>query len=180
LFSALDGKAPKILTRCTKSGVPFYSVGVVLVISLLSFLQVSNNAAVVLQWFVSLVTASQLINFSIISFTFIKFKKALEVQGISRDSLPHKGFWQPYTAWYSFTCTTVMCFVGGYTVFLPGNWDVPTFLFSYLMVIVVPVLFCAWKIIHKTKWRRSEDIDLLKDKEGIDEYERNYIPTPPR
>jgi amino acid transporter len=27
-----------------------------------------------------------------------------------------------------------MAFVGGWTVFLPGNWDVPTFLFSYAML----------------------------------------------
>lgn len=52
---ALEGKAPRILAKCTKSGVPFYSVAVVLAIALLSFLQVSNNAAVVLQWFVNLV-----------------------------------------------------------------------------------------------------------------------------
>ena len=54
---ALEGKAPKILTKCTRNGVPIYCVGVVLLISLLSFLQVSNNAAKVLSWFVSLVSA---------------------------------------------------------------------------------------------------------------------------
>ncbi|KAG6880271.1 hypothetical protein C0992_001840 [Termitomyces sp. T32_za158] len=48
---ALEGKAPKFLTRCNSNGVPIYCVGVTLAISLLSFLQVSNNAAVVLQWY---------------------------------------------------------------------------------------------------------------------------------
>lgn len=52
---ALEGKAPKFLTKCTRNGVPIYCVGVVLLIALLSFLQVSNSAAVVLSWFVSLV-----------------------------------------------------------------------------------------------------------------------------
>jgi len=52
---ALEGKAPRALTKCTKQGVPVYCVLVVLVIGLLSFLQVSNSAAVVLSWFVSLV-----------------------------------------------------------------------------------------------------------------------------
>ena len=53
---ALEGKAPKILTRCTRNGVPIYCVAVTLAISLLSFLQVSTSAAVVLQWFVNLVS----------------------------------------------------------------------------------------------------------------------------
>jgi yeast amino acid transporter len=62
---ALEGKAPRFLTRCTRNGVPIYCVLIVLGISLLSFLQLSENSAVVLQWFVNLVTASQLINYSV-------------------------------------------------------------------------------------------------------------------
>lgn len=128
---ALEGKAPKIFLKCTRKGVPIYSVLLVLLISLLSFLQVSNNAAVVLSWFVSLVTASQLINFSVMCFTYIRFFKALQAQGISRDSLPYKGpLPQPFAAWYALVGCFIMTFVGGYTVFLPGSWDVPTFLFS--------------------------------------------------
>lgn len=91
---ALEGKVPRFLARCTNTGVPIYCVGVTLAISMLSFLQVSNNAAVVFQWyvcsgprtqqeqrgnnrvhyrFVNLVTASQLLNYAIISFTYIRF-----------------------------------------------------------------------------------------------------------
>ena len=57
---ALEGKAPKIFRRCTRNGVPIYCVLLVLLISLLSFLQVSNDAAVVLNWFVSLVSTHSL------------------------------------------------------------------------------------------------------------------------
>lgn len=44
-----------------------------------------------------------------------------------------------------------MAFVGGYTVFVDDNWDVPTFLFSYTMIGVLPLLFVGWKLIHRTK-----------------------------
>ena len=53
---ALEGKAPRFLTHCTRTGVPIYCVVLTLLISLLSFLQVSNNASVVLQWLVNLVS----------------------------------------------------------------------------------------------------------------------------
>jgi amino acid transporter len=208
---ALEGKAPRIFTRCTKNGVPHYCVALVLAISLLSFLQVSNSASVVLEWFVNLVswicsffslpikirthqmkekereadgleqvTASQLINFSVMSFTFIKFKRALDAQGISRDSLPHKGWCQPFSAYYALTGCFIMTFVGGYTVFLPGNWDVPTFIFSYCMIGVFPVLFLGWKFFKGTKWLRPEEVDLRKDLDEIEEYTRNFVPNPPR
>jgi yeast amino acid transporter len=127
---ALEGKAPKFLTKTTKQGVPVYCVGVVLVFAMLSFLQLGENSAKVLDWFVSLVTASQLINFSVMCFTFLRFYKACQVQGLDRNKLPYKGFLQPYAAYYGMIGTFIMAFVGGYTVFLDDNWDVADFLFS--------------------------------------------------
>ncbi len=59
---ALEGKAPRIFARCTRNGVPIYCVALVLLISLLSFLQVSNSSAVVLGWFVNLVSLSLSLN----------------------------------------------------------------------------------------------------------------------
>ncbi len=73
-----------------------------------------------------------------------------------------------------------MTFVGGYTVFLPGNWDVATFLFSYTMIFVFPVLFIGWKLLKKTKWMKPEEVDLRKDVQEIEEYTRDYVPIPPK
>lgn len=175
---ALEGKAPRFLTKCTRNGVPLYSVLVVLAISLLSFLQVSNNAAVVLSWFVSLVTASQLLNFAAICFTYTRFHKALAAQGIDRRTLPYRGWFQPIPAWMGVIACTTMAFVGGYTVFLPGKWKTPDFLFSYTMIIVTPALFVGWKFFNKTKFLKPEEVDLRKHIDEIEEYERNYIPQP--
>ncbi|TVY15931.1 General amino acid permease AGP2 [Lachnellula arida] len=178
---ALEGKAPKVLRKCTKSGVPVYCVGITLAISLLSFLQVSNNSAVVLNWFVSLVTASQLINFSVMAFTFICWKRACDAQGLDRNLLPHKSFWQPFSAYYALTGCFIMTFVGGYTVFLPGQWDVPTFLFSYLMIGVFPVIFVSWKLLKKTKWLKPHEVVLrTSEVDDIEEYTRNYVERAPK
>lgn len=114
------------------------------------------------------------------SFTFIKFMQACKAQGIPRDSLPHKGWLQPYAAYYALTGCFIMTFVGGYTVFLPGNWNLPTFLFSYMSIFVFPVLFIFWKALKRTKWLRPEEVDLLRDLDEIEEYTRNYVEKPPR
>ncbi|KAF7853146.1 uncharacterized protein EAF02_012089 [Botrytis sinoallii] len=178
---ALEGKAPEFLTKCTKEGVPIYCVCATLAVALLSFLQVSNNAAVVLQWFVNLVTASQLINFSVMAYTFICWKRACDAQGLDRNTLPHTSFWQPFSAYYALTGCFIMTFVGGYTVFLPGAWDVPTFLFSYAMVGVFPIVFVGWKIVKKTKWLKPHEVILRNQEvEEIEEYTRNYVERPPR
>lgn len=183
---ALEGKAPRFLTACTRRGVPYLCVGTVLGIGLLSFLQVTNSAAVVLSWFVSLVTASQLINFSIISVSFIFWRRILASQGIdptdkTKHSLPYVSPTGVYGAYFALFFTFIMTFIGGYTVFLPGNWDVPNFLFSYMMVMVCPVLFVGWKYTKGTsgKWVRGEKekVDLAwgGEKEVVDAYEREYV-----
>lgn len=127
---ALEGKAPKFMTICTKKGVPLYCVGFVLLFALLAFLQLSQNASVVLDWLVSLVTASQLLNFCCVCTSYLCFYRALKAQGISRDSLPYKAWFMPFAAYYALVTAFVMAFVGGYTVFLPGHWSVSDFLFS--------------------------------------------------
>jgi len=114
------------------------------------------------------------------SFTFIRFMKACEAQGLSRDSLPYKGWGQPYVAWYALTGCFIMTFVSGYTVFLPGSWDLPTFFFSYTMVGVFPILFVVWKLMKRTKWQKPTEVDLIRDLDEVEEYTRNYVPVPPK
>ncbi|KEZ43946.1 hypothetical protein SAPIO_CDS4140 [Scedosporium apiospermum] len=179
---ALEGKAPRIFTVCTRAGVPVYCVLVVLGFGLLSFLQLSESSAVVLSWFVSLVTASQLMNFCIGCVSYLCFYRALKAQGIDRSTLPYKAWLMPYAAWYGGIGTFIMIFVGGYTVFLPieGMWSVPDFLFSYTMVMAFPVLYVGWKIVHRTRIFKPEEVDLRKDLDVIEEYEREYIPQPPK
>lgn len=176
---ALEGRAPRILTRCMKNGVPIYCVIVVLLISLISFLQVSNGTATVLKWFVSVITASQLINFSVIAFTYTRFKRACDVQGLSRESLPYKGRWQPFLAWYALSGCLTMALLNGFTVFIHGNWQITSFFFSYTMVGVFPLLYFGWKILKGTKIIKAADVDLRKDVEAIEEYTRNFVPSPP-
>ncbi|KAF2739881.1 hypothetical protein EJ04DRAFT_456393 [Polyplosphaeria fusca] len=175
---ALEGKAPRIFTRCTGNGVPIYCVGFVLCIALLAFLQVGASSAVVLSWFVNLVTASQLINFSVMTITFIRFYKACKIQGLNRDHLPYKGWLQPYAAYYGLIGTTIMALVGGYNVFLIGNWSVADFLFSYMVVFLFPVVYLGWKLIKRTKIVRLDQMDLYGNMEEIEVYENNYVPMP--
>lgn len=48
------------------------------------------------------------------------------------------------------------------------------------MVAVFPILFVAWKLLKRTKWRAPHEVDLYEDLEEIEEYTRNYVPDPPK
>lgn len=171
---SLDGRAPKFFRKCSKRGVPYYSVAIVLAIALLSFLSVNKSSTIVLTWFVNLVTASQLINFAVMVTAYLRFRKAFQVQGISRSELPYTSRFNPYTAWWALVMIIMMIFCQGYYVFLPGGWDISNFMFSYAMVGVFPIIFLFWKIRHKTKWVTYEQMDLFTGKKEIDEDEQRW------
>ncbi len=72
-----------------------------------------------------------------------------------------------------------MTFMNGFTVFIHGNWKITNFFFSYTMVGVFPVVYFGWKVGRHTRIIKPTEVDLCKDVEEIDEYTRNYVPSPP-
>lgn len=51
---ALEGRVPRVLATCTRSGVPVHCVCVTMLFSGLAFLQLDHTSAVVLQWYVGI------------------------------------------------------------------------------------------------------------------------------
>lgn len=176
---ALDGHAPAIFKKCLKNGIPIYAFAVVMIFPFLSFLQVSSNAAVVVTWLQSLTQGAQMINYMIMCTTYIFFHKALSAQGISRDTLPYKGWFQPYCAWAGLVWMGIVELTYGYTSFVPGfNDGVGTFFSYYTMAIINVVLYTFWKLFRRTKVIPAAEADLVWDKPIIDEYEANQTEVP--
>lgn len=172
---ALEGQAPRILRKCTKSGVPIYCLGVTMLFPFLAFLNVSSGSAKVLTWLTNLITGAQIIDYIIISITYIFFYRACKAQGVDRKSLPYYGYFQPYCAWIGLIFMTTVVFVYGYSTFLPGNWSIADFFTYYTMVLVAPVLYFGWKVVKRTKIVKAEDADLVWDRPVIDLYEATYM-----
>jgi amino acid transporter len=93
---AIEGRAPKALRYCTKSGVPLVCFAIVMVFPCLSFLQVSSGSNLVLGWLINLVTAGGVINYLVMCITYIFFYRACQAQALDRNTLPYKGWFQPY------------------------------------------------------------------------------------
>ncbi|KAF2127623.1 hypothetical protein P153DRAFT_294867 [Dothidotthia symphoricarpi CBS 119687] len=175
---AIEGRAPKLLRKCTKNGVPIYCFLVTMIFPFLSFLQLSDSAAKVLNWLINIITAGGLINYIIMCITYLSFYKACKVQGLDRKTLPYRGWFQPWGTWVALIFEIVVVFVYGYSTFLPGNFTLDSFFTYYTMVGVAPILFVFWKVFKKTKWVSAHKVDLTWDAPLIDAYEASFI-TPP-
>ncbi|KAE8141914.1 amino acid permease/ SLC12A domain-containing protein [Aspergillus pseudotamarii] len=173
---AVEGRAPRFLRYCNKSGVPIYCFCVVMLFPFLSFLQVGSGSAQAITWFVNLVTGGGLINYFIMSVTFINYYWACKAQGVDRTKMPYCGWFQPYGAYLAVTVHTLVIIFYGYSSFTP--WSVSNFFSNYTMQLVAPCLFIFWKVVKKTRYVRPHEVDLVWERPEIDAYE-NSITTPP-
>ncbi|KAJ6784529.1 hypothetical protein PWT90_06065 [Aphanocladium album] len=173
---AMDGKAPAILAKCNRMGVPYYAVALSLAFGLLSLLQLSKSSSNVLDWLVGIVTASYLLNYIGTIITYLHFYASLKAQGVDRNTLPYKGVLQPYASWYALVGTSLITLVLGYDVFIHGHWDTTKFFTSYTMVGLFPIAFVGWKLVFRTKYVKpgTADLQLGSTKRDIDLYESLY------
>ncbi|KAK7415133.1 hypothetical protein QQX98_006077 [Neonectria punicea] len=169
---ALEGRAPRFLRKCTSKGVPIYCFCVVMLFPFLSFLQLSNSSAKVLTWLINIMTAGGLINYLIMSITFLQYYKATQVQGFNRRALPYFGWFQPYGAYVAIFFQSIMVLFYGYASFTP--WNVENFFSNYTMQLVAPCLFISWKLLKRTKWRKPHEVDLVWERPIIDAYEATF------
>ena len=172
---ALDGKAPSFLRYTTKAGVPVFCLAASLSFSCLAFLCVSSSSARVLNWLISVLGTSQITKDMIMCITYLRFYAATQAQNFDRSKLPYVGYLQPYGTWAVLVFYTVVIFIRGCTVFLPGLWDNANFFTTYTMVGVAPVFFVAWKFFFCTKWIKSAEADLIWDAPLVDAYEAMHM-----
>ncbi|KAM5356804.1 hypothetical protein ACJ41O_003450 [Fusarium nematophilum] len=175
---ALEGRAPAFLRRTTKNGVPIYCFAVTMLFPLLSFLQLDSGSSRALSILLSLITGGGIVDYIVMSITFLFYYRACQVQGVDRKKMPYYGYLQPYGAWVALVLQVVVVYTYGYTALAP--FDVVGFFSNYTMQIIAPFLFLAWKLVKGTKFVRPEECDLVWDRPVIDAYEeRMMVEEPP-
>ncbi|KIY02251.1 uncharacterized protein Z520_02389 [Fonsecaea multimorphosa CBS 102226] len=175
---ALEGRAPAVLKRCTKSGVPIYCLAFVLVLACLSLLQLSAGTAQVLSWLVNIITGAGIINCMVMTTTYLCWYRACKKQGIDRKTLPYFARFQPWSTWIALVLETLILIFYGYATFLPGWFNLSDFFSYYTMVGLSPILYFGWKFIKRTKIVKSTEADLIWERPLIDAYEASIISPP--
>ncbi|KAK5169383.1 uncharacterized protein LTR77_005358 [Saxophila tyrrhenica] len=174
---ALEGRAPKFLRYCTKGGVPVYCFLITMIFPCLAFLQLGSGSVVVLNWLIALITAGGVINYIVMSITYIFFYRACKAQGIDRRSFPYYGKFQPYCGWIGLIWMSTIVCVYGYQSYTP-SFDVESFFSYYTMLILAPILFLGWKLIKRTRLVPAREVDFVWERPTLDAYEASFTDEP--
>jgi amino acid transporter len=182
---AQNGQAPRFLLKCTKAGVPIWCVLITASFSLITFMSVSTGANNVFLWFQNLVTIAQCITWCTVTITYTRFKKALEAQGVDRNTLVFRSVGQPYTAWFTFTYFFLIIIFNGFkgkltpiqatrtmltiSVFTSVPWDnddITNFFTAYIGIPIYLILYFGYKLVKRSKFVSPANADIWSGKAG--------------
>lgn len=151
-----DHQLPQFFGRTWKNGVPYVAVITAWLFGPLAYLSLgSGGASQAFNWLVNLSTVAGLIAWATLCLCYIRFYAAMKAQNVSRETLPWKSPFQPFTAWYGFIGATIITLVAGFPVFLKGNWSTADFIASYIGIPIFIVPIIIWKLAKKTKVSRT-------------------------
>ncbi|KAI3402897.2 CAN1 [Candida oxycetoniae] len=145
---AQAGVAPKFFLRVNNGGVPYYAVLFTAAFGALGYLACSNDGNKAFNWLLNITAAAGLICWGFISTAHIRFMNVLKKRGISRDTLPYKALFMPYSAYYSCFFIFLIVLIQGFSAFFHG-FDVTNFFTAYVSVILFVVLWIAFQLLFK-------------------------------
>ncbi|EXL96610.1 amino acid permease/ SLC12A domain-containing protein [Fusarium oxysporum II5] len=167
---ALNGQAPKFLQYTTQRGVPIYCLGFTMLFSAIAFLQLNDSSAKVYYWIVNCATAAGIINYIVMSITYVFFYRALKKQNIDRSTLPYRGWGQPYMSYVAIFMLSALLLCFGYQSFTPV-WSIESFFIYYTFLLLGILTYTFWKVIHRTKFVKPEEADLIWAHPEVDAHE---------
>lgn len=174
---AREGKAPAILARTDRRGVPTYALAASSVFALLAYMNVSNDARTIFGYFVNLVTIFGLLTWISILVTHIYFVRARKAQGIRVESLAYKAPLGVGGSWIALIFCCIISLTKSFDVFTKtgGNFDYKTFITAYLGIPLYLILIFGYKYSTKSKGVNPHEADLWTGKDAIDREEATFL-----
>ncbi|WP_051317305.1 amino acid permease [Ectobacillus panaciterrae] len=160
---AKQGKAPEMLAKLDKRGVPVNALLVTSSIGALAFLASLFGDGVVYVWLLNASGMSGFIAWLGIAVSHYRFRKAYIAQGRNMNELPFQAKWFPFGPIFAFVLCGIVILGQNYSAFTGDGIDWNGVFVSY---IGLPLFFAAWlgyKFIKRTKVVPLDQCDFKVD-----------------
>ncbi|EDK46515.1 lysine/arginine permease [Lodderomyces elongisporus NRRL YB-4239] len=166
--------APRFFLRVNRGGVPYLAVLFTTAFGALGYLACSTDGANAFNWLLNITATAGLICWGFISVSHIRFMNVLKKRGISRDTLPYKALFMPYSAYYATFFIFLIVLIQGFQVFF--DFNATGFFTAYISLILFVVVWIFFQLFfHRfsTKWSDYlvplDDCDIDSGVREIDE-----------
>lgn len=174
---AMEGYAPRFFGTLLPNKIPWVALVTTWLLSGLCFGSSFIGTGTLWTWLQSLVGVSNQISWWSIGLTSLRFRRGIEKQG-KLGYLKYRNWTYPWGPIVVIVGTTVIILVQGWSSFAP--WDVSSFFQYYVELPIMVVMVVGWKLIKRTKAKKSLDMDFETDRYMVTEedqaemdYEKN-------
>lgn len=159
---AIEGKAPKFLTKINKNGVPTNALYVTLAVGSLACLTSFFGEGQVYTWLLNLSGLSGFIAWLGIAISHYRFRKAYVAQGKDLNDLPYRAKWFPLGPILAFLACLFIVLAQNYQAFTGHVIDWQGVLVSYIGIPVFLIVWLGYKFKNKTKIVAYTEMDLSR------------------
>ncbi|EIN06983.1 hypothetical protein PUNSTDRAFT_144574 [Punctularia strigosozonata HHB-11173 SS5] len=171
---AKQGRAPKILARTTKGGVPLPALVFSLGVSCLAYMTVNNSSLQVFNWFINLGSVSIMIAYVHMLYANLRFRAGLKAQGIPLETLPFRSRFAPYSNYIALFGVGIILLTNGFGVFIHGHWSFANFFTAYFGIVFYLAIYLGWKFWHKTTFVKASEMDLITGIAEVEAHEKEF------
>ncbi|BGO94857.1 hypothetical protein NBRC10512_002524 [Rhodotorula toruloides] len=165
---ACDGQAPRIFAKCTKNGLPIWSLIATASVGFLAYMNCGVTGTKAFNYLYSIGAVTGLISWLVILISYLRFYYGCKKQGFDRNEFPYKAPMQPYASFFGAFMLFIIIIFSDYQVFLAGSWDTGSFLTAYITIPWFFLMLVAWKFWKKTTFVRLDAMDLDSGRRAID------------
>ena len=192
---AEQGQAPNIFAYIDQKGRPLVAIVFASALGFLAFLAASDKEEDAFLWMQALSGLSSIFTWGSICLCHIRFRRAWRKKGYTLDQLAFRSQAGVLGSWVGFFLNVLVLIAQFWTGVAPiPNQDgtrvtgaaalTKNFFAAYLAVPIVLLFYIVYKILYKTPFMRSKDMDLktgvrqldLRELQAEDEAERAQWP----
>lgn len=157
---AKEGKAPKMFSRLSSSGVPRFALIATTIIAMLCFLTSMFKDQQVYLWLLNMSGMTGFIAWLGIAISHYRFRKGYMAQRLDLNKLPYFSNFFPFGPIFAFVLCLIITLGQNYEAFLQETIDWNGVIATYIGIPLFFVIYFGYKIVKKTKWIKYEDMDF--------------------
>lgn len=159
---AKEGKAPKVFSRLSQSGVPRTALIATTFVAMLCFLTSMFEDQQVYLWLLNLSGMTGFIAWLGIAISHYRFRKGYIAQGRDLNDLPYRSNLFPFGPFFAFILCLIITLGQNYEAFLKDTIDWNGVIATYIGIPLFFIIMFSYKLIKKTKWVRYEQMDFSR------------------
>jgi lysine-specific permease len=160
---AKEGKAPKIFTRLSASGVPRMALLATTFIAMLCFLTSMFDNKDVYIWLLNLSGMTGFIAWLGIAISQYRFRKGLMIQGYDLSTLPYKANGFPFGPIFAFILCLIITLGQNYEAFLADKIDWYGVIATYIGLPLFFTIMFGYKLIKRTRFVRYKEMNFSRE-----------------